>query len=63
MNATATPEKVAAAGKADVSMVRMGLPDEFVTHGTREQLLAEVGLTADAVASRVIKALAGAPVP
>jgi 1-deoxy-D-xylulose-5-phosphate synthase len=33
-----------------VPVRRMGLPDAFVTHGTRAQLLAEVGLTAEALA-------------
>jgi 1-deoxy-D-xylulose-5-phosphate synthase len=39
------------AERQDLSgVVRLGLPDRFVTHGTRAQLLDEVGLTATALA-------------
>jgi 1-deoxy-D-xylulose-5-phosphate synthase len=41
-----------------VEVVRFGLPDAFVPHGDRAQLLADVGLTPDAVAA----AVAGRPV-
>ena len=30
----------------------MGLPDAFVEHGERAELLAELGLTADGIAAR-----------
>ena len=36
-----------------VPVRRMGIPDEFVTHGSRGQLLEEVGLTAGALASLI----------
>jgi 1-deoxy-D-xylulose-5-phosphate synthase len=42
----------------DVEVVRFGLPDAFVPHGDRARLLADVGLTPDAVAA----AVAGRPV-
>ncbi len=38
-------------------VVRLGLPDDFVTHGTREQLLEEVGLTPVGLADATIRAL------
>ena len=38
-------------------VVRVGLPDEFVTQGTREQLLEEVGLTPARVAATVLDRL------
>jgi 1-deoxy-D-xylulose-5-phosphate synthase len=38
-------------------VVRIGLPDGFVPHGTREQLLAEVGLTAEHLEDAVVLAL------
>jgi len=38
-------------------VVRLGLPDDFVTHGTREQLLEEVGLTPEGLAEATIRAL------
>ena len=41
-----------------VEVVRFGLPDAFVPHGDRARLLADVGLTPEAVA----EAVAGRPV-
>jgi 1-deoxy-D-xylulose-5-phosphate synthase len=38
-------------------VVSLGLPDAFVTHGSRAELLAEVGLNADGIARRVLAAL------
>jgi 1-deoxy-D-xylulose-5-phosphate synthase len=38
-------------------VLRVGLPDEYVTHGKPALLREEVGLTADAVADRVAQAL------
>jgi 1-deoxy-D-xylulose-5-phosphate synthase len=38
-----------------VSVVRFGLPDGFVRHGDRGLLLAEVGLTSEAVAAAVLE--------
>jgi 1-deoxy-D-xylulose-5-phosphate synthase len=38
---------------AGVSGSSMGIPDTFVTHGERAELLAEVGLTPEAIAARV----------
>jgi 1-deoxy-D-xylulose-5-phosphate synthase len=38
----------------------MGLPDAFVEHGERAELLAELGLTADGIAARA-RALLGKP--
>ncbi len=42
-------------------VVRIGLPDGFVSHGTREELLAEVGLDGASVARAVLAALRRAP--
>jgi len=36
----------------DVALLRLGLPDRFISHGPREQLLAEVGLDAESIARR-----------
>ena len=36
----------------------LGLPDRFIDHGKRDLLLAEVGLSPDAIAARVSQALA-----
>jgi 1-deoxy-D-xylulose-5-phosphate synthase len=48
----AVAEHVAETG---VSVVRFGLPDAFVRHGDRLLLLAEVGLTPEAVAASVLE--------
>ena len=38
-----------------VRVRRFGLPDRFVAHGDRERLLADLGLTADAIAAAVLE--------
>jgi 1-deoxy-D-xylulose-5-phosphate synthase len=40
-------------------LLHFGLPDRFVTHGSREELLAEVGLTAQDVAGAIAARLRG----
>jgi 1-deoxy-D-xylulose-5-phosphate synthase len=37
--------------KADV--VRLGIPDEYVHHGTQDELWAECGFDAEAIAAKV----------
>jgi len=44
-------------------IVRVGLPDRYVTHGKPALLHAEVGYTGKAIAQRVLDALAGADAP
>jgi 1-deoxy-D-xylulose-5-phosphate synthase len=41
----------------DVRLLRVGLPDRYVTHGKPALLRKEVGLTPDAVAERVLEAV------
>ena len=53
---SAVAEHLAGSG---VSVMRFGLPDAFVPHGPRARLLADLGLTADAVAAAVVHAGAG----
>jgi 1-deoxy-D-xylulose-5-phosphate synthase len=48
-------DTVAAADRARV--MRVGLPDRYVTHGKPAQLREEVGLTGEAVAERVLSAV------
>jgi 1-deoxy-D-xylulose-5-phosphate synthase len=55
-------EHLADAGLSTAGVVRMGLPDDFVHHGTREELLQDVGLTAGHVEAAVIAALQRAAV-
>jgi 1-deoxy-D-xylulose-5-phosphate synthase len=38
-------------------LLRLGIPDQFLPHGKREQLLAELGLDAVGIAERVRKSL------
>jgi len=38
-------------------LLRLGIPDQFLSHGKRELLLAELGLDAVGIAERVGKAL------
>ncbi len=42
-----------------IKVVRMGVPDEIVTHGDPKKLLAQYGLDADGIAAAVNKALDG----
>ena len=51
-------EALASAGLSMERLVTLGLPDDFVTHGNRTDLLAEVGLDADGVARRIQAELA-----
>ena len=50
-------ETLDAEGLSLNGVIRLGLPDGFVTHGTREELLKEVGLTAERVERDVLVAL------
>jgi 1-deoxy-D-xylulose-5-phosphate synthase len=48
---------VSGLGQEGVHVVRIGIPDEFVEHGLRRELLAKYGLSAEGIAQRVISAL------
>jgi 1-deoxy-D-xylulose-5-phosphate synthase len=43
----------------DRQVVRMGLPDRFIPHARREELLEKYGLTAQGIAGKIKEALAG----
>ncbi len=47
-------EALADAGAA-ARVLRLGVPDEFIGHGRRSELLADLGLDADGVAARVLE--------
>jgi 1-deoxy-D-xylulose-5-phosphate synthase len=49
--------EVLADGEIRTSLLRLGIPDQFLPHGKRDVLLAELGLDAAGVADRVRKAL------
>ena len=40
--------------KISRTVLRIGIPDEFISHGTRDQLLDLVGLTAEKIAKRIL---------
>ncbi|WP_218081537.1 1-deoxy-D-xylulose-5-phosphate synthase [Anthocerotibacter panamensis] len=46
-----------------VPVYRIGVPDEFVHHAKREQLLAELGLTGDRIAQRILDVMQRQQVP
>jgi deoxyxylulose-5-phosphate synthase len=48
---------LAAEGASSEAVLRLGLGDVFVTHGSRAELLAEVGLDADGILRQVREAL------
>ena len=50
---SAVLETLTARGAAPANVLRFGMPDEFVAHGDRNGLLAELGLDAQSVAARV----------
>ncbi len=41
----------------DVRVARLGIPDAFIEHGTRHELLVEVGLTPEAIRDRALQIL------
>ena len=48
----AVGESLAALGLC-VPLIHLGLPDTFLDHGSRAELLKEAGLTADGIAARI----------
>ncbi len=50
-------------GIVDVNVGRLGIPDLFVEHGTRDELLADLGLTAEGIARQCRDMLQGRSVP
>ncbi len=47
----------------DTGVDELGLPDEFLEHDTRGNILTRVGLTPDAIAAKIINQLSGSIVP
>lgn len=56
-------ELLADHGLNHVKVMRLGIPDCFVQHGTREQLLDELGLTAEGIARSARSLVEGPAVP
>jgi 1-deoxy-D-xylulose-5-phosphate synthase len=60
---SAVLEAANGAGLETRNIVRLGLPDRFVEHGERGELLAEVGLDEEGICAAVRRALAGERTP
>lgn len=51
------------AAQVDTALNEVGLPDEFLEHGTRNEILERVGLTAQSIARDIVAQVVGARVP
>jgi 1-deoxy-D-xylulose-5-phosphate synthase len=51
------------AGGVDTAVTELGLPDEFLPHGSREFILEQVGLTPQAIARDVVAQVLGSKIP
>ena len=51
------------AAQVDTALNEVGLPDEFLEHATREQILDRVGLNAQTIARDIVAQVLGAKVP
>ena len=51
------------AAEIDTALNEVGLPDEFLEHATRSEILERVGLTAQAVAREIVAQVVGSKVP
>ena len=51
------------AAQVDTALNEIGLPDEFLEHATREQILDRVGLSPQAIARDIVAQVLGAKVP
>jgi 1-deoxy-D-xylulose-5-phosphate synthase len=47
----------------DTAVDELGLPDEFIEHATREEILEQAGLTAASIARDVIAQVLGSRIP
>lgn len=47
----------------DTAVDELGLPDEFIDHATRDQILADAGLTASKIAQDVVSQVLGTRIP
>jgi 1-deoxy-D-xylulose-5-phosphate synthase len=47
----------------DTALTEIGLPDEFIDHATRNQILEDTGLTAQAIARDIVAQVVGSRVP
>jgi 1-deoxy-D-xylulose-5-phosphate synthase len=51
------------AAQVDTALNEIGLPDEFLEHASRAQIMERVGLTAQAIARDIVAQVVGSRVP
>jgi len=51
------------AAQVDTALNEVGLPDEFLEHATRDEILDRVGLSAQAIAMDIVAQVVGSKVP
>lgn len=51
------------AAQVDTALSELGLPDEFLEHASRSQIMERVGLTAQSIAQEIVAQVVGARVP
>lgn len=47
----------------DTPLTELGLPDEFLNHGSRDEILEEIGLTPQQIARNVVEQVLGSKIP
>jgi 1-deoxy-D-xylulose-5-phosphate synthase len=55
--------QVMRAAQVDTALNEVGLPDEFLEHGSRDEILHRTGLTAQSIAHDIVAQVLGAKVP
>jgi 1-deoxy-D-xylulose-5-phosphate synthase len=51
------------AAQIDTALTEIGLPDEFLEHASRNEILERVGLTAQAIARDIVAQVVGSRIP
>ncbi|NDC19465.1 MAG: 1-deoxy-D-xylulose-5-phosphate synthase, partial [Microbacteriaceae bacterium] len=51
------------AAQIDTALNELGLPDEFLEHASRAEIMDRVGLTAQSIAQEIVAQVVGARVP
>jgi 1-deoxy-D-xylulose-5-phosphate synthase len=51
------------ASQVDTALNEVGLPDEFLEHASRDEILERVGLTAQSIAIDIVAQVVGSKVP
>ena len=51
------------AAEIDTTVTELGIPDEFIAHASRSQILKDAGLTAENIAANVIAQVRGTRIP